>query len=552
MTLPLEPSPSPPYRISESPPLYVVSEQQLIRIAVGLGALKYGGDLSVDEEKVVAESESRGLGLLGNDLRIISTSIQAGEDPLGEALSSLRPTVAKRSWGAFYTPKDLVEPMVSWILSERPERIVDAGAGSGRFTLQVARRAPHVSIVAVELDPTAALLTRAGLAALDHLNAKVINSDYTTFELAASSGRTGFIGNPPYVRHHNLTPSTKAWAQMAARKLGLRVSGLAGLHAYFFLATALHARRGDVGCFVTSSEWLDVNYGSIVRELLLRELGGTSIHVLVPTAKPFADAATTATLTCFEVGKEHQSINLQQVDATSGLAELGSGQPITRNRLAEASRWTPLIRSRKEIPAGHIELGEICSVHRGAVTGSNSVWITNAQDDSLPQRVLFPSVTRARELFAAGFTLSRDEYLRRVIDLPQDLDELDSEERTQVEKFLEWAKKAGAADGYIARYRKAWWSIGLRNAAPILASYMARRPPTFVRNLIGARHINIAHGLYPRIELPAFALDRLTEALRTSITVGQGRTYAGGLTKFEPKEMERLPVPALEVLLAAT
>jgi hypothetical protein len=27
------------------------------------------------------------------------------------------------------------------------------------------------------------------------------------------------------------------------------------------------------------------------------------------------------------------------------------------------------------------------------------------------------------------------------------------------------------------------------------------------------------------------------------VTLGDGRTYAGGLTKFEPGEMERLPVP---------
>ena len=77
---------------------------------------------------------------------------------------------------------------------------------------------------------------------------------------------------------------------------------------------------------------------------------------------------------------------------------------------------------------------------------------------------------------------------------------------------------------------------------------MARRAPAFVLNSGQARHINIAHGLYPRVSLPKRALMRLAEALRTSISVAQGRTYAGGLTKFEPKEMERLPVPDLEML----
>ena len=140
--------------------------------------------------------------------------------------------------------------------------------------------------------------------------------------------------------------------------------------------------------------------------------------------------------------------------------------------------------------------------------------------------------------------------LRRVIDLPVDLDELDTDSRKAVDRFLAWAKKAGADKGYIARHRPkgAWWAVGLKPPAPILATYMARKPPAFVRNLAEARHINIAHGLYPRIILNGDQLDALASALRTTVTLASGRTYAGGLVKFEPREMERLLVPSPERL----
>jgi len=197
-----------------------------------------------------------------------------------------------------------------------------------------------------------------------------------------------------------------------------------------------------------------------------------------------------------------------------------------------------------------VELGELCRVHRGAVTGANSTWITQPAKTDLPAEVLFRSVTKARELFDAGFAMTELDHLRCVIDLPEDLDALDPEDRRLVERFLQQAKRLGAADGYVARYRRKWWSVGLREPAPILTTYMARRPPAFVRNPAGARHINIAHGIYPRESLPERALDRIAAALRNLVSVQDGRTYAGGLTKFEPKEVERLPIPDLPVLLA--
>jgi len=197
-----------------------------------------------------------------------------------------------------------------------------------------------------------------------------------------------------------------------------------------------------------------------------------------------------------------------------------------------------------------VELGELCRVHRGQVTGSNRVWIAGDHSPDLPESVLFPAVTHARELFAANGVLNELGRLRRVIDLPVDLDTLDADVRSVVERFLKWARSLGADKGYIARHRRAWWSVGLREPPPILATYMARRPPAFVRNSARARYINIAHGLYPREPLSIIALEQLTAHLAAASVAARGRTYAGGLMKVEPREMERIVVPAPELLSA--
>ena len=118
----------------------------------------------------------------------------------------------------------------------------------------------------------------------------------------------------------------------------------------------------------------------------------------------------------------------------------------------------------------------------------------------------------------------------------------------RVERFLMWAKQEGAHETYIARHRRPWWRVGLREPPPIMASYMARRPPVFTRNAANARCINIAHGLYPREALSERTLRALVAFLNATTSTNDGRTYAGGLTKFEPKEMERLCVPRPELL----
>ncbi len=444
--------------------------------------------------------------------------------------------------------------MVGWAAGlGEPARVVDPGTGSARFLVAAGRRFRSTLLVGMELDPLAAVIARGHLAAAGlATRARVSLVGYRNAVLEEVEGPTLFVGNPPYVRHHLIGLEWKSWLARTAAELRLEASQLAGLHVHFFLATVLKAKPGDIGAFITAAEWLDVNYGRLLRQLFLGPLGGKAIALIEPAAQPFPDAATTATITCFEIGARPKSVRLKR---SADLDTLGrfdeGGHVLRRERLEAANRWSPLTRIQRiqrKAPRNFIELGELCRVHRGQVTGSNKIWIAGPHSEDLPESVLFPCVTRARELFAAHGVLRDAAPLRRVIDLPVDLDTFDADERKAIDRFLRRAKQQGVDEGYIARTRKAWWAVGLRPPAPILATYMARGPPAFVRNLANPRHINIAHGLYPREPLSYYELTALASFLSRSVETSAGRTYAGGLTKFEPKEMERLLVPDLAVL----
>jgi adenine-specific DNA-methyltransferase len=523
----------------------VASENGLLSVALALGARDIAGWSSAEEEltRGVEPASARAT----DEYRV---KIRAGEDPLGTLFCQFRSAVRRRQTGATFTPAAIVDAMVQWAIdSGTPQRVVDPGAGSARYLLSAGKQLHSAELIGIELDPLPALLARANLAASGLADrAHVIVGDYRDVPLPKIGGATLFIGNPPYVRHHDIGPHWKRWLVAEAKKRSIAASQLAGLHLHFFLATANLAQPGDYGAFITAAEWLDVNYGKMLRDLLLRELGGRRIVLIEPTAMPFADAATTAAITYFQIGSAPASIRFKRIDRLERLGETGGNRLVGRQRLAIERRWSHLTRPPRPGPTGYIELGELCRVHRGQVTGSNRVWIAGAHGEDLPDCVLFPAVTKARELFRAGTVLDDTSSLRRVIDLPLELDRFDMAERKAIDRFLARAKKAGADQAYVAVNRKAWWSVGLREPAPILATYMARRPPAFVLNRAGARHINIAHGLYPRQRLSQQVLTALVDYLAVATDVSDGRTYAGGLTKFEPREMERLLVPHIELL----
>lgn len=523
----------------------VATAPELVSLALALGARDVSGWSSAEEAQAVDLPS-----FLPHFVADTHLAIQRREDPLGDAFCWIYSNEERRPLGATYTPQPIVDAMLAWAsLEATPVRVVDPGAGSGRFLVSAGRLFPDANLVAVEVDPLAAIIARAHLASAGLADrSEVVVQDYRAVCLPEVAGPTLFLGNPPYVRHHLIDPEWKAWLSETGRRFGHNASQLAGLHVHFFLATAHHARTGDVGIFITASEWLDVNYGRLVRELLLGVLGARSIHIIEPDANPFPGTQTTGVITGFAVGELPETVGLRRIENLTNLRALETDAIVRRDQLKSCDRWSTLTRAKIRRREGLIELGELCRVHRGQVTGANRVWIDAANAYELPDEVLIPSVTRARELFETNGYLADPSLLRRVIDLPLDLEIFDRSERLRIDRFLSFARSLDVPTGFVARNRRAWWSVGLRRPAPILATYMARRPPVFVRNLAEARHINIAHGLYPREEFTEDQLRALATYLSRSVSTKDGRTYAGGLTKFEPREMERLLVPQLELL----
>lgn len=481
----------------------------------------------------------------------VAAAVALGQDPLGDAFCLLRDRSSRRDQGQTFTPAKVVGTMVGWAMQQAKtvSRVVDPGAGTGRFTMASLAAFPNASAIAIEPDPLLALILRANLAVSGLTGrVQVLVKDFRDVAFPEVAGTTLWIGNPPYVRHHDIEAHWKRWYGSELRRQGHPGSQLAGLHLHFFLKTLLSSRYGDLGCYITAAEWLDTNYGAALRHMLTTDLGGQSVCVVAPEERVFDDAMVTAAVTCFLPGSTPNSLQFALSERSTMRVVSEGARQVSIDRARSSARWTDLLRDDPPPPSGaHTELGQLFKVSRGQVTGMNRAWIVGPNTPALPQRYLVPVISDASDITRApGFEIGSLAGLRRLVCLPEDLDSIDREEREQVETFLDWARSLGADQGYVARHRRPWWSIRFRQAPPpIVMTYMGRRPPVFAYNQAGAQLLNVAHGLYPKVALSQAQMGALVAWLNVNVPRGSGRAYAGGLVKFEPSEAMRLLVPAI-------
>lgn len=525
--------------------------EEIVACSVQLGACQSGGPLSLAEEQQVAWSA----GILPPPGLVdsIRQGINRGEDPLGEALSGLRSPVARRLQGAIYTPPSIVRSMVAWTVAQDVATVVDPGCGSGRFAAEAVRQRPELEIYAVDSDPVASLITRCVLACLGHKHSSVVNTNFLIWNLPQVPGRVGVVGNPPYVRHHDIGPEGKRWGREASSRLGVPWSGLAGLHVLFTMAAALQMRDEDVLCFITSAEWLDVRYGVVLRALLREQPRLQAISILDPRSSAFSDAMTTASIFCAKQAAENTKISARVVNEVVGFAQLdGDSRIVSLEDLLAAGRWTTLVRGNEpeRDSADLVPLGAIARVSRGVATGSNGFFVL-AKEEAEARGIegfVRPALTSAEEIFLSDGTVRVSSKTKYVLDIPLTLGD-GALSHAALGKYLAEGQKRGASERYLSKQRKYWWVLS-PDVPPIVATYMARRPPAFALNPDGAAILNVCHGLYPRIELNSRQLWGLVcylNGLGEKLD-GAGRTYHGGLHKFEPREMEAILVPPVERL----
>ncbi len=109
------------------------------------------------------------------------------------------------------------------------------------------------------------------------------------------------VGNPPYVRQEKVEKEDKARYGGFAATLGadLRLTGRSDLHCYFWPAAARLLKPDGYFGFLTSSSWMDVEYGFALQGWMLRHF--RILAVMESAAEPwFEDARVKTCITILQ------------------------------------------------------------------------------------------------------------------------------------------------------------------------------------------------------------------------------------------------------------
>ena len=209
------------------------------------------------------------------------------------------------------TPLQLVERIWHEVLcrrSTRPEKVVDFGAGDGRFS----RYGSFRRYIGYEVD-----IMRVRSAVPLSKGAKLVN------ECAFSSNITDAalcIGNPPFVRNQDLPAG---WRTRAAKILqdrtGITISGLANAWQYFFLLSLASTSDSGVVALVIPFEWVSRPSSANIRKFIIENRWNVSVYRLGDST--FPRVLTTSSITLIDKSKSDGQWSYFQ-ETTSGSFKL--------------------------------------------------------------------------------------------------------------------------------------------------------------------------------------------------------------------------------------
>jgi hypothetical protein len=370
------------------------------------------------------------------------------------------------------------------------------------------------------------------------------------------------VANPPYIRHHRLSPDAKQALRTFARTTtGLRIDGRAGFHVYFLIRALSLLAPGGRLAFIVSADICEGVFADALWQWICSRFRLEGVITFSSEAAPFPDVDTNALVFLIRNAPPPQRFDWVKCRArqsaplvnwlTHGTQDLSPSLEVFPRLLTEGLS-TGLSRSPSEGQEETYTLADFASVMRGIVTGDNDFFFMTAEQAAargIPQTFLTRAIGRTRDVEGDLLTsedLERLERLGRPTWLLDIRVESLQDVPVRLREYIEEGERRGLPQKVLIKARRLWYRMERRDVPPILFAYLGRRKARFIRNLAGVVPLTCLHCIYPKNTSRDF-VDRLCTVLKHPETIRNlykvGKSYGRDAIKVEPRALERLPLP---------
>ncbi len=304
-------------------------------------------------------------------------------DVVGRIFQKLIGPDERHRYGQHFTGDDVVDLINGFCIQSAGDAVLDPACGSGSFLVRAYYRKrhldanrPHLNLIG-ELFGCDIALYPAHLATLN-LAAREINDEanypriirrnffdfvppqpFCRIPIAGNPAESvavplppldAVVANPPYVRQEKVVKEDKArFGRIASDAWpDLQLSGRSDLHCYFWPAAARLLKPDGYFGFLTSSSWMDVEYGFALQGWMLRHF--RILAVMESAAEPWFEDARVKTCVAILQRCDDEAARMGNrvrfVRFTHKLADIIGVQPTPEN---EEARQTAIEALRERI-----------------------------------------------------------------------------------------------------------------------------------------------------------------------------------------------------------
>lgn len=463
--------------------------------------------------------------------------------------------------GAYYTPLQLADAMVSLFASQNISTILEPSCGDGVFldALQNLNLLNKVDkLTAVEIEPNEAEKVRDRYSDFEQI--EVCTEDFFDFynRVLGQEQYDLILGNPPYIRYQYLKESQREMQSQILTSHGMKANKLINAWVAFIVACVqLLSEKGKIA-FVIPAEILQVAYAEDLRLYLANNLA--KITLITFEQLVFPDIEQEVVVFIGEKGEEEKGIRIIEMNDLSGFAQLDLSQNGFQKLQHVKEKWTKYFVNTEEMALiqelradkRFAKFSEYGIINIGITTGNNGYFSITEEicEQYQLSEVTLPLIGRSSHAHGIYFTAKDWESNKlstkraRLINFPDiPYDEYPAKHK----EYIMLGETNGEHEGYKCSIRERWYIIP---SVWIPDAFFLRRNnlyPKFVLNCCGAVSTDTMHRMKFNADVePENILLAYYNSVSFAFTEICGRSYGGGVLEILPGEMGNILLPKIE------